>query len=295
MLLSRVGRRALRETETAGRPPGFPIVPESDGVCQSAAAALFLSNLVCYSGQTKEYYMSQEETLDQLLERIRSRFRVDFKPLDIDGRELQVLDVENMTQYLDKLIGTNAIKNPLLDLPLWAKVWPGSFILEIFLRKKCETKGKTFLELGCGCGILSILASRLGFSHMTASDIEEDALLFTKANVLKNNLQDLISVQHVDVARPGADPRFSDGVDIVAASEILYLDSLHRPLLNFLSRHLKKGGRAVFCTDMARRKPHFAKLASKEFKVSECYLPGTITGADGKPERRLYALLTVEK
>ena len=38
-----------------------------------------------------------------------------------------------------------------------------------------------------------------------------------------------------------------------------------------------------------------AKLASKEFKVSECYLPGTITGADGKPERRLYALLTVEK
>ena len=93
MLLSRGGRRALRETETAGRPPGFPIVPESGGVCQSAAAALFLSNLVCYSGQTKEYYMSQEETLDQLLERIRSRFRVDFKPLDIDGRELQVLDV----------------------------------------------------------------------------------------------------------------------------------------------------------------------------------------------------------
>ena len=82
------GKRRLQAA-----PPGFPIVPESGGVCQSAAAALFLSNLVCYSGQTKEYYMSQEETLDQLLERIRSRFRVDFKPLDIDGREHQVLDV----------------------------------------------------------------------------------------------------------------------------------------------------------------------------------------------------------
>lgn len=58
-------------------PPSFPIVPESGSVCQSAAVALFLSNLVCYSGQTKEYYMSQEETLDQLLERIRSRFKVD--------------------------------------------------------------------------------------------------------------------------------------------------------------------------------------------------------------------------
>lgn len=91
--------------------------------------------------------MSQEETLDQLLERIRSRFKVDFKPLDIDGRELQVLDVENMTQYLDKLIGTNAIKNPLLDLPLWAKVWPGSFILEIFLRKNAKPGGKPSLNL----------------------------------------------------------------------------------------------------------------------------------------------------
>ena len=239
--------------------------------------------------------MPQEDTLEQLLDRIAKRFKVGFKPLAIDGATYEVLDVENMTQYLDKLIGTNAIKDPLKDLPLWAKVWPGSFVLEMFLRKKCACAGKSFLELGCGCGILSMLASRLGFSSMTASDVEEDALLFTKANVLKNKLEDKITVSHVDVARPGVDPRFAGGIDLIAASELLYLDSLHRPLLKFLSRHLDSGGKAVFCTDMARRKPHFTKLAAKEFKVEEVYAPAKMTDAEGKPTQRLYSLLTLEK
>lgn len=239
--------------------------------------------------------MNPDDSLDTLLEQIRTRFRVGFKPLDTGTAKFEVLDVENMTQYIDKLIGTHAIRNPLKDLPLWAKVWPGSFILEVLLRKKVDCARKRFLELGCGCGVLSLLASTLGFSSMVASDIEEDALLFTQANVLKNGLGDKIKVEHVDVTRPGVDPRFADGIDVIAASEILYLDDLHRPLLNFLSRHLAPGGKAVFCTDMARRKPHFAKIAAKEFKVNEIYLPGKVTDAEGKPTQRLYALLTVEK
>ncbi len=239
--------------------------------------------------------MPQEVTLEQLLERIAKRFKVGFKPLAIDGTTYEVLDVENMTQYIDKLIGTHAIKDPLKDLPLWAKVWPGSFVLEMYLRKKYACTGKTFLELGCGCGILSMLASRLGFASLTASDVEDDALLFTRANILKNRLGDKITVSHVDVARPGVDPRFAAGIDFIAASELLYLDSLHRPLLKFLSRHLASGGKAVFCTDMARRKPHFAKLATKEFKVEEVFAPAKMTDAEGNPSQRLYSLLTLEK
>ncbi|MBR6468098.1 MAG: methyltransferase, partial [Desulfovibrio sp.] len=85
------------------------------------------------------------------------------------------------------------------------------------------------------------------------------------------------------------------GIDLIAASELLYLDSLHRPHLKFLSRHLASGGKAVFCTDMARRKPHFTKLAAKEFKVEEVYAPTKMTDAEGKPTQRLYSLLTLEK
>lgn len=239
--------------------------------------------------------MQNQETLDQILERVRARFQVEFRPLTIDGTTFEVLDVANMTQVIDRLIGTNAIRDPLRDLPLWAKVWPGTFVMEMFLRRKVETAGKTFLELGCGCGVLGVLVSRLGFSHLTVSDVEEDALLFARANVLKNGLEGRVDVTGLDVTRPGVDPRFRAGVDIVAASEILYLDALHRPLLNFLARHLSRGGTAVFCTDMARRKPRFAKIAAKEFTVSEVFAPGTMTDTEGKPSKRLYSLLTLEK
>ncbi|MDO5536780.1 MAG: 50S ribosomal protein L11 methyltransferase [Desulfovibrionaceae bacterium] len=239
--------------------------------------------------------ISQNGTLEEVLAGIDRRFHVSFTPMNYDGTMFEILDVENMTEYLDALAASGRVKNPLKELPIWAKVWPGSFVLETYLRRKAECAGRTLLELGCGVGVLSLLASRLGFAHITASDIEENALLFTRANVLKNGLEGLIDVLGVDVTRPGRDPRLEKPVDVIAASEILYLDELHGPLLNFLGRHLADGGQAVFCTDMARRKPHFAKKAAKKFRVQELYLPGSFTDSEGERHQRLYSLLMLQK
>jgi predicted nicotinamide N-methyase len=236
------------------------------------------------------------ESLEQILASIDKAFHVSFAPLNYDGKtSYEILDVDNMTAYLDALAASARVKNPLKELPIWAKVWPGSFVLETYLRKKVECAGKTMLELGAGVGVLSLLASRLGFAHITASDVEENALLFMKANVLKNQLGDVIDVLSIDVTRPGKDPRLEKPFDVVCASEILYLDELHTPLLNFLGRHMAEGGQAVFCTDMARRKPHFAKKAAKKFKVQEMYLPGSFTDPEGEVHKRLYSLLVLQK
>ena len=113
--------------------------------------------------------------------------------------------------------------------------------------------------------------------------------------VLKNNLQDQIDVRHIDVTRPGVCPGLATNLDIIAASELLYLDELHGPILNFLERHLADQGQAVFCTDVARRKPHFAKKAAKRFTVSEVFLPGSFSNKDGEPQKRIYSLLTLQK
>lgn len=255
-----------------------------------------MSDETAVSGPVQADGAEEESSeLKAVLDEIARRFQVSFHPLQYDDVTFQVLDVANMTQYLDRLLATKAIKNPLKDLPLWAKIWPGSFVLETYLRKKAVTQGRNLLELGCGCGVLSLLASRLGFASITASDVEDEALLFARANVLKNHLEHLIHVQHVDVTRPGKNPCLDSEIDIIAASEILYLDDLHTPLLNFLDRHLAQDGQAVFCTDMARRKPHFARKAAKRFKVQELYLPGSFTDKEGALQRRLYSLLIVQK
>ena len=121
--------------------------------------------------------MPQTDDLDSLLAAIRTTFDVDFEPLQVDDGALEVLTIRNMQAHLDGLLQRKAIHNPLKDLPLWAKVWPGSFVLGRLLRKY-EPEGKNLLELGAGCGILSMVAARYGFKRIVLSDIVEDALRF---------------------------------------------------------------------------------------------------------------------
>ena len=112
--------------------------------------------------------MTADATLDALLARIRQDFDVDFEPLAVDDNTLHVLTIRNMPQYIDKLLQRKAVHNPLKDLPLWAKVWPGSFVLGRLLRKYAP-ESKSLLELGAGCGVLSLVAARYGFARMVVS------------------------------------------------------------------------------------------------------------------------------
>ena len=51
-----------------------------------------------------------------------------------------------------------------------------------------DLKNKSFLELGCGSGIISLLAAKNG-SYVTASDVNQIALDYLETNALKNNLK----------------------------------------------------------------------------------------------------------
>ena len=237
---------------------------------------------------------TQQPELARLLAEIRKTFDADFEPLEVDDGTLEVLTVRDMPRHLDALLRRGAVRDPMKDLPLWAKVWPGSFVLGRFLRTQ-EPEGKRLLEIGAGCAICSMVAARYGFSHIVASDNVADALAFARANVLKNHLEQRIEVRHVDVTTPGPDARFPDGFDIIAASELLYLDDLHRPLLKFLDRHLAPGGKALFCTDLARVKPRFAKLAAKSFSVQEGKIGVKSRDADGTEQRRIYTISILER
>ena len=146
--------------------------------------------------------MPQTDDLDSLLAAIRTTFDVDFEPLQVDDGALEVLTIRNMQAHLDGLLQRKAIHNPLKDLPLWAKVWPGSFVLG--RRCKYEPEGKNLLELGAGCGILSMVAARYGFKRIVLSDIVEDALRFAKANEGKQPFRDQVEVRFVDVIRRAA-------------------------------------------------------------------------------------------
>lgn len=118
--------------------------------------------------------------------------------------------------------------------------------------------------------------------------LNEDALLFARANVLKNGLEDRVSVRRVDVASTRLDEKF----DVIAASEVLYLEELHRPLIKFLLRHLarREDAVAMLCTDTRRKMGRFFKQAERDFRIEEQLVGIRTTGDDGEEERRVFTI-----
>jgi predicted nicotinamide N-methyase len=227
--------------------------------------------------------------LQMLLDKIHEKFDASFEELVIDDQRLHLLSVNNMQSHLGDLIDRRLIKNPLKDLPLWAKVWPAALILGRFVRK-LDVRGKSLLEIGAGCGACGLIAARYGLSRVLLTDSNEDALLFARANVLKNGLEDIVEIRRADICSTRLDERF----DFILASEILYLEELHRPILKFLPRHLAPGGKAVFCTDQAQNHKRFLKLAARDFSVREHTIGTRSTNDEGREERRAYVLHFLE-
>ncbi len=54
---------------------------------------------------------------------------------------------------------------------------------------ECAKEGGTFLDMGCGSGILSIAAAMLGYKDVSAFDVDQEAVDATIENSEKNNVE----------------------------------------------------------------------------------------------------------
>ena len=212
------------------------------------------------------------ESLQDLLDLARAKYSVDFEPVMVGGITLQVLQITDMKERLDRAIAENALADALNTLPLWAKVWPSSVMLGHLLSNAPAMKHGT-LEIGAGCGLAGLAAAAFGLGPVCISDINEDALLFARINILRNGLQDRAEVRRVDIAQDNLKQRFS----LILGAEVLYLDHLYRPLVKFIKRHLAPADaaqtdnavpQALLASDHRRKAAPFLKKAEKEFAVS---------------------------
>ena len=65
-------------------------------------------------------------------------------------------------------------------------------------------EGKTLIDYGCGSGILGLAALKLGAAHVTAVDLDPQALLATRDNANRNAVASRITVQGVEASLPPA-------------------------------------------------------------------------------------------
>ena len=204
-------------------------------------------------------------TLPELLEQAESKYRVRFETVKVGDAALDILQIANMDEYLEQMAAGLDAETPL-ELPFWARIWPTSILLSYFVRRLPAAETFHLLEIGAGIGLCGLFAAKQGF-RTTLSDINEDALLFARINILQNDLQDVADVHRIDFTQD----RLPWSYDMILGSEVLYREASYRPLTKFLKHHLRphKDSEIILAKSYRLKAKPFFKAAEKDFSMQE--------------------------
>jgi tRNA1(Val) A37 N6-methylase TrmN6 len=189
------------------------------------------------------------------LESFQEKYDTTTSELVIKGRTFRFF----MPRALDDFVDQQDI---FRDFPLWIKIWEASFVLAEYLAGLDPKAGKKFLEIGCGLGVVGIVASSFGH-HVTMTEYNKDALNFARANALLNEASNL-EIRVLDWYHPEIEGSF----DYIVGSEILYREGDFQPILKLLRTFLKEGGEIILAEGIRKTSMAFMHQMSDYFHIT---------------------------
>lgn len=199
--------------------------------------------------------------LDELLDQIKSKYAVEIVPLKIGDKTLKLLQIKDFEEYVAGLVEDGSV--PLLNLPFWAKVWESSFMLAYFLGRRPVVLGQRILEIGGGIGVAGIYAAMCGHK-VTITDINEDALLFARANVLLNGVT-RAQVKKLD----WNETNLREPYDVIVGAEVIYDRESYSLLVDFLRRTIVPGGMIFLAKNANLHAPKFFVELTRYFEFKQ--------------------------
>lgn len=153
-----------------------------------------------------------------------------------------LLIVKRLEDYVDAEVLLRDPDAP--EPPYWAHLWTGSRALARLVATELDCGGKQVVEVGCGLGLVGIVAALCG-ATVTLIDHAWEAVCFAAANADLNGCR--AYVIQADVRAPGLRGTF----DYCLAADVTYDPSLQVALAEFLAAHLAPGGQA-WCAESVR-------------------------------------------
>jgi predicted nicotinamide N-methyase len=189
------------------------------------------------------------------LESFQKEYETETTEVVVKDRKFQIL----LPKSLARFINTQDVFH---EFPLWAKIWPASWVLADYIAGMPVEAKKQFLELGAGAGLVSIVVASFGH-RITMSEYDDDALRFARANALINECSRLPIVD-LDWNRPQSPGRFN----YIVASEVTYKKEDCQPLVELLKACLKPDGEVILAGEMRKTSMDFYKELETGFNIS---------------------------
>ena len=188
------------------------------------------------------------------LESFHKEYETTPNELVINGRKFQVLLPKDLTRFINT-------QDVFHEFPLWAKIWPASWVLAGFLAEMPVASTKRIIEIGAGTGLVSIVGATFGHS-ITLTESNPDALQFARANAFINGCPQL-PILELDWNRP----QLKDTVDYIVASEVTYKKDDLQPLLSLFENCLNPDGEVFLAGEMRRVSKDFYKQLETGFNI----------------------------
>ena len=189
------------------------------------------------------------------LESFQKQYDTTISELVIKGRTFRFFMARTFDDFVDQ-------QDIFQDFPLWIKIWEASFVLAEYLAGLDSKTGERFLEIGCGLGVVGIVASAFGH-HVTMTEYNQDALNFARANALLNEASNL-EIRALDWYNPEIEGPF----DYIVGSEILYREGDFQPILKLLRTFLKEGGEVILAEGIRKTSMAFMHQMGDYFHVT---------------------------
>lgn len=150
------------------------------------------------------------------------------------------------------------------DLPFGSALWPAALALADALVSRREAlSGQRAIELGCGLGLGSIIAAKVGID-IVATDIHPDMGELFQHNAKQNQLD--LRYESLDWAKPHKLGLFP----LIIASDVLYENHFANLLLDTFERTLAPGGHVLMTDPQRQNLPRFEqKLTERGYQFSE--------------------------
>lgn len=209
------------------------------------------------------------------LARLRARFALSEDQVELAGLSLKLPELADPLAYIESR-GEN-------DLPYWTKLWPAALVLA-GLAAQLPPAAEPVLELGAGLGAPGLAAAAKG-RRVVLSDLDGDALEFSRAAAEMNGISDLVTVTALDWTNP--DPGLGRFRTILGA-EILYQPAIYPVLAEVLAKLLAQDGTAFISHEERPFAIGFFDLARERFLVRRTQRQ--LRGPEGETTVYLYAL-----